>query len=171
MAGNSNLSSSRSDKADEFYTQLSLIESELKHYKGHFKGKVVFCNCDDPFESNFFKYFAMNFNSLGLKKLIATCFATSPIVYTQLTLFGNEVVTGKEESKKKPYKIEITEVTDENQDGRVDLADVEYLLKNHKNSLTLLQGDGDFRSAECVELLEQADIVVTNPAGNYGLIA
>ncbi len=69
VAGNNNLHMSRSDKADEFYTQLSLIESELKHYKGHFKGKTVFCNCDDPFESNFFKYFAMNFNSLRLKKL------------------------------------------------------------------------------------------------------
>lgn len=163
MAGNSNLHMSRSDKADEFYTQLSLIESELKHYKGHFKGKVVLCNCDDPYESNFFKYFAINFNSLGLKKLIATCYATSPIIYTQIDLFGDEIVVGKEEGKKKPYKIEITEVTDENQDGRVDLADVEYLLRNRKNALTLLQGDGDFRSAECVELLKQADIVVTNP--------
>lgn len=163
MAGNSNLHSSRADKADEFYTQLSLIESELKHYKEHFKGKVVFCNCDDPFESNFFKYFAINFNSLGLKKLIATCYATSPIVYTQLNLFGTETVVSTEETEKKPYKIEITEVTDENQDGRTDLADVEYLLRNRKNALTLLEGDGDFRSPECVELLKQADIVVTNP--------
>ena len=163
MAGNSNLHMSRADKADEFYTQLSLIENELKHYKGHFKGKAVFCNCDDPFESNFFKYFAMNFNSLGLKKLIATCYATSPILYTQLNLFGDEIVVSKEENTKKPYKIEITEVTDENQDGRTDLADVEYLLRNRKNTLTLFEGDGDFRSPECVELLKQADIVVTNP--------
>jgi len=163
VAGNSNLHSSRADKADEFYTQLSLIESELKHYKEHFKGKVVFCNCDDPFESNFFKYFAINFNSLGLKKLIATCYATSPIVYTQLNLFGTETVVSTEGTEKKPYKIEITEVTDENQDGRTDLADVEYLLRNRKNALTLLEGDGDFRSPECVELLKQADIVVTNP--------
>jgi len=163
VAGNSNLHMSRADKADEFYTQLSLIENELKHYKGHFKGKAVFCNCDDPFESNFFKYFAMNFNSLGLKKLIATCYATSPILYTQLNLFGDEIVVSKEENTKKPYKIEITEVTDENQDGRTDLADVEYLLRNRKNTLTLLEGDGDFRSPECVELLKQADIVVTNP--------
>ena len=73
MAGNSNLHMSRSEKADEFYTQLSLIERELRHYKEHFKDKVVFCNCDDPYESEFFKYFAMSFNSLGLKKLIATC--------------------------------------------------------------------------------------------------
>lgn len=163
MAGNSNLHMSRSDKTDEFYTQLSLIENELKHYKGFFKNKVVFCNCDDPYESNFFKYFAINFNPLGLKKLIATCYATSPIMYTQLTLFGEEVVVGNKESKRKPYKIEITEVTDENGDGRVDLSDVEYLLKNRKNALMLLQDDGDFRSEECVELLKQADIVVTNP--------
>ena len=72
MAGNSNLHMSRADKADEFYTQLSLIENELHHYRAFFKGKTVLCNCDDPFESNFFKYFAMNFNSLGLKKLITT---------------------------------------------------------------------------------------------------
>lgn len=163
MPGNKNLHMSKNDKADEFYTQLSLIESELKHYKEFFRGKTVLCNCDDPFESNFFKYFAMNFNSLGLKKLIATCYATSPIVYTQLTLFGDAEVVAKEESGKKPYKIEITEVTDENKDGRVDLADVEYLLKNRKNYLTLLNGDGDFRSPECVELLKQADVVVTNP--------
>lgn len=162
-AGNRNLYASRGDRADEFYTQLSLIEDELKHYKGHFNDKIVFCNCDDPFESNFFKYFAINFNSLGLKKLIATCYATSPIVYTQLDLFGTETVIGKEASERKPYKIEITEVTDENQDGRTDLADVEYLLRNKENTLTLLEGDGDFRSEECVELLKQADIVVTNP--------
>jgi hypothetical protein len=162
-SGNRNLHSSRADKADEFYTQLSLIESELKHYKRHFEGKVVFCNCDDPFESNFFKYFAINFNTLGLKKLIATCYATSPIIYTQLDIFGTETDVGKEAREKKPYKIEITEVTDENQDGRTDLADVEYLLRNRNNALTLLRGDGDFRSAECVKLLKQADIVVTNP--------
>ena len=79
MAGNSNLHMSRNDKADEFYTQLSLIESELKHYRQHFRGKTVLCNCDDPYESNFFKYFAMNFNALGLKKLITTCYAISPV--------------------------------------------------------------------------------------------
>ena len=79
MAGNSNLHMSRNDKADEFYTQLSLIESELKHYRQLFRGKTVFCNCDDPYESNFFKYFAMNFNALGLKKLITTCYAISPV--------------------------------------------------------------------------------------------
>ncbi len=163
MAGNSNLHDSAKNKQDEFYTQLSLIENELKHYKPYFAGKTVLCNCDDPYESNFFKYFAMNFNSLGLKKLIATCYATSPIMYTQLTLFGEELVIGKEQDKRNPYKVEITEVTDENDDGRVDLADVEHLLRNRKNALTLLKGDGDFRSDECVELIKEADIVVTNP--------
>jgi hypothetical protein len=162
MSGNRNLHSSRSGRADEFYTQLSLIEGELKHYREHFKGKVVLCNCDDPFESNFFKYFAINFNSLGLKKLIATCYAMSPILYTQLGPFNDEVFN-QEPCNRKPYKIEITKVTDENQDGRIDLADVEYLLRNQKNALTLLQGDGDFRSAECTEILKHADIIVTNP--------
>lgn len=163
MAGNSNLHMSRADKTDEFYTQLSLIEKELKHYRSFLKGKVVLCNCDDPFESNFFKYFAINFNSLGLKKLMATCYASSPIIYTQLNIFGDEVVVGKEEGNKKPYKIEITKVTDENHDGRVDLFDVEHLLRSRKNSLTLLKGDGDFRSEECIALLRQADVIITNP--------
>lgn len=163
MAGNSNLHDSAKNKQDEFYTQLSLIESELKHYKAFFKGKTVLCNCDDPYESNFFKYFAMNFNALGLRKLITTCYATSPIVYTQLNLFGDEEVVGQESSGKKPYKVEIVEVTDETGDGRVGLADVEYLLRNRKNVLTMLSGDGDFRSPECVELLKEADVVVTNP--------
>ena len=150
-------------KKDEFYTQLTDIEKELRHYKAFFKDKVVFCNCDDPYESNFFKHFAMCFNSYGLKKLIATCYATSPVMYTQLTLSGDEIPVGEAISGKKPYKIEITEVKDLNGDGAVDLADVEYLLKNSKNTLTLLEGDGDFRSEECIELLKEADVVVTNP--------
>ena len=162
MAKNT-LGDAKKNKSDEFYTQLSDIEKELRHYRGEFRDKVVLCNCDDPYESNFFKYFAMNFNALGLKKLIATCYATSPILYTQLNIFGDDAIIGEDPTQKKPYKIEITEVTDENQDGRVDLADVEFLLTNRKNALTLLEGDGDFRSAECVELLKQADIVVTNP--------
>lgn len=87
MAGNSNLNASAKNKQDEFYTQLSMIENELKHYRNHFKGKVVFCNCDDPYESNFFKYFAMNFNALGLKKLMATCYATSPVAGDELQYY------------------------------------------------------------------------------------
>ena len=81
------LEKAKRNKADEFYTQLSDIEAEMRHYKEHFKNKVIFCNCDDPFESNFFKYFAMNFNFLGLNKLISTCYATSPVIGEQLSLF------------------------------------------------------------------------------------
>ena len=168
MAGNSNLHDSSRNKQDEFYTNLQLIEDELKHYRAHFKGKRVLCNCDDPYESNFFKYFAMSFNSLGLKSLTATCYATSPVVYTQLDLFGEGMTVSRKERKgtqrgKQPYKIVINEVTDVNGDGRIDLADVEWLIKNRKNVLTKLKGDGDFRSPECVALLDEADIVVTNP--------
>lgn len=150
-------------KKDEFYTQLADIENELKHYKEHFKNKTVFCNCDDPYESNFFKYFAMNFNHLGLKKLICTCYASSPIAWVQLSLFDNANVVVKTESGKQPYKIEITEVLDYNGDSAIDLSDVEYLLKNKENTLSILQDDGDFRSQECIELLKEADIIVTNP--------
>ena len=170
MAGNSNLNDSARNKQDEFYTQLSLIENELKYYRKHFKGKTVLCNCDDPYESNFFKYFAMNFNTLGLKKLITTCYATSPVVGNEFSYyirndgqFSFIPCEDKIQSDRKPYKVEITEVADENGDGRIDLADVEYLMKNKKNTMSLLEGDGDFRSPECVELLKQADIVVTNP--------
>ena len=163
MAGNKSLAAANMAKNDEFYTQLSDIENELRHYKQHFKGKTVFCNCDDPYESNFFKYFAINFNHLGLKKLICTCYASSPVVYTQLSFFGDDKVVGSEPSDRKPYKIEITEVKDLNGDGAVDLTDVELLLQSVNGQPTLLKGDGDFRSEECVELMKQADIVVTNP--------
>ena len=162
MAGNSNLHDSSRKKQDEFYTDLSLIERELKHYRNFLKDKTVFCNCDDPYESNFFKYFAMNFNSLGIKKLIVTCYASSPVAFTQLSLFNDKTVAEKK-NKKRAYKVEITEVKDFNQDGRVDLLDVEYLLKNKNNVCSLLKGDGDFRSEECRGLLREADVVITNP--------
>lgn len=161
MAGNTSLATAKRQKNDEFYTQLADIEKELIHYKADFLGKTVLCNCDDPFESNFFKYFAMNFNFLGLKKLIATSYDSSPIAYTQLSFLDNE--KSFPNTNRKAYKIEISEVLDYNADGAVDLSDVEYLLRNDKNSLSLLSGDGDFRSDECIELLKQADIVVTNP--------
>lgn len=155
---NTKLRKAQKNKKDEFYTQLSDIENELRHYKKYFKGKTIFCNCDDPYESNFFKYFAANFNHLGLKKLIATCYSGSPISGTQLSLFDKD-----EGISKTPHKIIITEVQDENNDGAIDLADVEFLIKNKKNILTKLKGDGDFRSQECINLLKQADIVITNP--------
>ena len=163
MAKNEILKKAKDAKKDEFYTQLTDIEKEMMYYTEFFKDKVVFCNCDDPYESNFFKYFAMNFNHLGLKKLITTCYAGSPIITEQLSLFDVKGLIIKEENRKTPYKIEINEVNDYNHDGSINLYDVEYLIKNKKNTLTLLKGDGDFRSDECVELLKQSDIVVTNP--------
>ena len=157
---NKTLNAAKSAKKDEFYTQMTDIERELQHYWQHFRDKVVLCNCDDPYESNFFKYFALHFNHLGLKKLICTCYNGSPVAGTQLSLFGLDA-EGNE--KKIAYKVEISEVKDMNGDGAVDLADVEYLIQNDKNVLSELQGNGDFRSKECIELLKQADIVVTNP--------
>ena len=161
MAGNSNLHAANRAKNDEFYTQLEDIEKELKHYREHFNGKTVFCNCDDPYESNFFKYFAMNFNALGLKKLIATCYNGSPVQGNELLLQFD--LDAPDEPRKVAHKIEITEVKDANGDGAVDLSDVRYLLQNDKNVISILKGNGDFRSPECVELLKEADIVVTNP--------
>ncbi len=148
-------------KKDEFYTQLTDIEKELKHYKDQFKDKVVYCNADDPFESDFFKYFAANFNLLGLKKLIATSYAGSPIVGNQLSVFDIEGM--KTEERKEPMMIEVNEVKDYNNDGAINITDVEYLLKHDKNTAKLLKGSGDFRSNECVEILKKADIIVTNP--------
>lgn len=154
------LTNAKKAKKDEFYTRLDDIASELKYYKPYFRGKVVLCNCDDPYESNFFKYFSLNFNAFGLKKLIATCYNGSPIAGDELPLFFDE--TG-DEPKMTAYKVEITEVKDFNGDGAVNLADVQYLLQNDKNVLSLMKGNGDFRSPECIELLKEADIVVTNP--------
>ena len=157
------LRNARKEKKDEFYTQLSDIEVEIKYYKEYFKGKIVFCNCDDPYESNFFKYFAMNFNHLGLKKLIATSYDNSPVAYTQLSFFGVNENKEHQNKNRHAYKIEINEVPDMNNDGAIDLSDVKLLLQNKKNTLIHLKGDGDFRSEECIKFLKQADIVVTNP--------
>ena len=157
---NKNLNAAKVAKKDEFYTQLSDIERELQHYWKHFRGKVVLCNCDDPYESNFFKYFALRFNQLGLKKLICTCYNGSPVTGNELAIHFDGF--DDDEPKKIAYKVEITEVKDENGDGAVDLSDVQYLLKNNKNVLSILK-TGDFRSQECIELLKEADIVVTNP--------
>lgn len=156
---NKNLNAAKTAKKDEFYTQLTDIERELQHYWQHFRGKVVLCNCDDPYESNFFKYFALRFNQLGLKKLICTCYNGSPVQGNELLL---RFEPWDDEPKKQAYKVEITEVKDMNGDGAVDLSDVRYLLQNDKNVLSTLQ-TGDFRAPECIELLKKADIVVTNP--------
>ncbi|MBR2518507.1 MAG: adenine-specific methyltransferase EcoRI family protein [Selenomonadaceae bacterium] len=161
MAGNKNLNSAAKAKKDKFYTQLEDIENELRHYREFFKGKTVFCNCDDPFESNFFKYFAAKFNDLELKKLITTSYADSPIA-------GQEIVLPGFEDGKKGYLFEVTELRDWNGDGREDLNDVEYAICNGIYKKKPLKGDlkycaGDFRSKELLALLPQADVVVTNP--------
>lgn len=154
------LTAARNAKKDEFYTQLDDIAKELRYYKPYFEDKVVLCNCDDPYESNFFKYFALNFNAFGLKKLIATCYNGSPISGNELLLdFGDSV----DDPKKIAYKVEINEVRDYNGDGAINLADVKYLMQNDKNVISILKGNGSFDSPECVELLKESDIVVTNP--------
>lgn len=151
MAGNnSNLGAAKRAKNDEFYTQLTDIEKELRHYRKHFKGATVLCNCDDPFESNFFKFFALNFDRLGLKKLIATCYEGSAVAEYR-------------DGKAKPYKAVVTTVHDTTGDGGVDMEDVRNLFELGENELAELEGDGDFRSEECLALLDEADIVVTNP--------
>src|SRR5947209_4140022 len=113
-SGNLALSNAKKTKQDEFYTQLADIENELKHYKSQLRGKTILCNCDDPFESNFFRYFALNFNTLGLKKLIATSYVKSPIVGGQLPLLDIE---GLKPEGKEPYAIEINEVPDRKHRG------------------------------------------------------
>ncbi|MCC6403975.1 MAG: adenine-specific methyltransferase EcoRI family protein [Fimbriimonadaceae bacterium] len=164
-AGNRTLSQAKRAKQDEFYTQMADIANELRHYRKHLEGKTVLCNCDDPYESNFFKYFALNFNDLKLKKLIATTYAGSPVVGGQLPLFEIE---GLKPKSKEPYAVEIVEVPDLNKDGAIDEQDVRELLRRKKNVARPLQGDGtypggDFRSKACVQMLEEADVVVTNP--------
>ena len=161
MAGNSNLNSAKSARKDEFYTQLTDIEKELRHYKQHFNSKTVLCNCDDPFESNFFKYFVLNFNRLGLKKLIATCYTGSPIANQQISLF--DILGEGDENENKPYKAVVTTVYDKTGDGGVDMLDIAELFKSGENELSELHGNGDFRSSECLKLMDEADIVVTNP--------
>ena len=167
--GNTNLTAAKKAKNDEFYTRMTDIEHELVHYKDHFKDKVVLCNCDDPFESNFFKYFALNFNHFGLKKLIATCYSGSPIAggEYQPSLFDDDVdeQTGRH---RKAYKAVVNVFRDTTGDGGLDMDDIRNLLDSGENELVELHGDGtygagDFRSKECLELLDEADIVVTNP--------
>lgn len=163
MAKNSNLHTAAKAKKDEFYTQLTDIEKELSHYRDQFRGKVVLCNCDDPFESNFFKYFVLNFNHLGLKKLIATSYAGSPIANKQLSVMN---ILGDDEQGNSygiAYKAVVTTVHDANDDGQVDMSDIHRLFELGENQLSRLKSGGDFRSRECIALLDEADIVVTNP--------
>jgi hypothetical protein len=165
-----NLKKARKAKNDEFYTQYSDIQKEIEKYLDYdpntFRNKVVYCNCDDPFESNFFRYFVLNFNRLGLKQLITTSYKPSPVANTQLALFGDDKTLTKSKGRPKvtANKFIINEVHDIDGDGEFDLKDVAKQLKANKhNEWTPLDSDGDFRSDECVSLLKQSDIVVTNP--------
>jgi len=153
----SSLAKANKEKKAEFYTLLPDIERELWHYKDYFKNATILCNCDDPYESNFFKYFAMNFNYFGLKKLIATCYSGSPIVGEEISLFDDDTCN------KHGFKVELSEVKDINGDGVIDISDVEEILKSDNSPVQLLEGNGDFASEECIELLKEADIVITNP--------
>lgn len=132
IMGNTNLRNANRAKKDEFYTSYADIERECEKYRDQFEGKIIYCNCDDPIESNFFKYFANNFDFFKLKKLVTTHYQDS----------------------RATYKLEIDKKLDINSDGKIDIADVEK---------TPLKGNGDFRNAECIELLKEADIVITNP--------
>ena len=160
MAKNTALNMAAKAQQDEFYTQMFDIENELRNYREHFEGKKILCNCDDPYESNFFKYFAIRFNAYRLAKLTATCYAGSPIAHRQLSLFEEE----KETQARTPYCAEITEFKDYNEDTAEDLQDIRYILEhNVGGGVRKLQGNGDFRSPECIKFLEDSDIVVTNP--------
>ncbi|MDD3405219.1 MAG: adenine-specific methyltransferase EcoRI family protein [Paludibacteraceae bacterium] len=140
MAGNKNLHDANRAQKDEFYTQLTDIENELRHYKEHFKGKTVLCNCDDPRISNFFHYFSYNFEQLGLKKLITTCYKNQ-----------NRDLFSENKSESAIY----LEYTGDKNGDRIP--------NPEEIGVKPLKGDGDFRSPECIELLKEADIVVTNP--------
>ncbi len=139
-SSNRNLQTAKTSKKDEFYTQLSDIEKEVRHYKEHFKGKVVLCNCDDPRVSNFFHFFSYNFENFGLKKLIATCYKNQ-----NADLFS-------EHNSERAIYLEYT--GDKNGDNIPNPEEI---------GIKELKGDGDFRSKECIELLKESDIVVTNP--------
>ena len=159
---NKNLTQAKKAKNDEFYTQLTDIEKELSHYTKHFKDKVVLCNCDDPFESNFFRYFVLNFNRLGIKKLITTSYAGSPIAYRQLNMF--DYVDGvAPDGRKRAYKAEVTVVHGKTATSGYNMDDIANLFVTGENKLELLEGDGDFRSQECLDILDEEDIVVSNP--------
>ena len=169
-ATNKLLHKAKKSKSDEFYTQYSDIQKEIEAYLEYnpdvFRDKVVYCNCDDPYESNFFRYFVLNFERIGLKQLITTSYKPSPVANTQLELFGNSKTI--KETKGRPKvtanKFIINSVGDIDGDGEFSLKDVALQLKqNNQNEWSSLKGDGDFRSDESIALLKQADFVITNP--------
>lgn len=157
MVNNTNLQAAKDLKDDEFYTTYESIVEELTNYSPYFKGMVVFCNCDDPYESNFCKFFLKNFNALGLKRLICTSYLDSKIIATQLSLFGKSAEKIK---AKHGYVLDVTQIGT----GTTELTDEfikEWLIQNRP--IKRLKGNGDFRSKECLRYLQESDIVVTNP--------
>lgn len=167
---NKNLTDAKLAKNDEFYTQYNDIQKEIEAYLefdvNAFRNKTVYCNCDDPYESNFFRYFVLNFQKLGLKQLITTSYKPSPIANTQMELFGDDKSIKKVKGRPKitANRFIINDVHDIDGDGEFNLQDVALQLKKNKNNeWTPLDGDGDFRSNECIDLLKQSDIIVTNP--------
>lgn len=150
---NSYLNNAFIARKDEFYTQYADVAEEMKHYERDFKGKTILCNCDDPFESAFFKYFILHFNELGLKSIISTSYVDSGLAGKEYPLSCSP----------RAYKAIVTEVPDIHLLRPDETLDVETVFSCEGNTLAELNGDGDFRSKECQELLKQADIVVTNP--------
>ena len=147
------------NRDDEFYTRYEDIQAELNHYEKDFEGKTVLCNCDDPFESNFCKFFLRNFNYLKLKRLICTSYASSPVIGEQMTIYD---MSDEPVERGHGYVMDITSVPMANGRGVSD-DDIKRLLTSKKRGVQKLWGDGDFRSDECIEYLKQADIVCTNP--------
>lgn len=169
-ATNKFLHKAKKSKSDEFYTQYVDIQKEVEAYLEYnsetFRDKVVYCNCDDPYESNFFRYFVLNFERIGLKQLITTSYKPSPVANTQLELFGENKTPKQTKGRPKvtANKFIINTVGDIDGDGEFNLQDVALQLKQNKqNEWAPLEGDGDFRDNESIELLKKADYVITNP--------
>ena len=168
--GTTHFKKAKEEKYDEFYTQYADIQKEIEAYLAYnpavFRGKVLYCNCDDPHESNFFRYFVLNFNRIGLKQLVASNYNLSSVANTQLELFDDNETDKpvKGRSKVTANRFIINDVDDLHDEVDVDSKDIALRLQANKNNeCRPLNGDGDFRSAECIELLKQADIVATNP--------
>ncbi|MDR1855790.1 MAG: adenine-specific methyltransferase EcoRI family protein [Desulfovibrio sp.] len=160
------LNAAKQAASDEFYTLLKDIKKELQNYKEIFFGKTILCNCDDPYESNFFKFFVMHFNDYNIKKLIATSYKIPPFTWKALPL---ECISGKEyfasadktikyKQRGIPYKVEVNKISDVSYVDTIENIDVDSLIRNESNAITKLNGDGDFRSEEYICILEQADI-------------
>ena len=154
---NSNLHAAKNTKDDEFYTTYETISRELIHYLPHFRNKIVLCNCDDPYESNFCKYFLRNFNILGLKRLVCTSYYSSSIASTQLPLFN---WNRKTLIREKGYVLNVGKFCDTT--GEISQDHIDELLRT-PGVIRELKGNGDFRSLECLKYLKTADIIVTNP--------